>query len=105
MQSSRYLTTIGLMGRVDEEKVVLLSSPLLLLLLLLYLEKPMGKRGKQKDDKTPTLFDTVHKKRLNNENEAGLISASSRCLPLMRSFGYPWSLNKVYSWSSLRRKE
>jgi hypothetical protein len=61
---------------VDAEEVMLLSSPLLLLLALS--EKADGKRGKQKDDKTPTLFDTVHKKRLNNENEAGLISASSR---------------------------
>jgi hypothetical protein len=52
---------VGLTRWVDEEEVMLLSSPLLLLLALS--GKADGKRGKQKDDKTPTLFDTVHTRR------------------------------------------
>jgi hypothetical protein len=80
MQSFGCLANGELMGRIEQEEVTLPSSPLLLLLLyLMDRGKANGKKRRKKQRRrTPALFDTVHKERLNNAKEAGLISASGQ---------------------------
>jgi hypothetical protein len=69
------------------------------------LSDELGKKKKTKRRQTPALFDTAHKERLNNENEAGLISQlrvdnTAECSHSSTN----GRCTKLYQWSSLRRK-
>jgi hypothetical protein len=64
----------------------------------------LRKKKKTKRRQTPALFDTVHKERSNNENEAGLISQlrvdnTAECSHSNTN----GRCTMLYQWSSLRK--